>query len=198
MPGESDHGRDSVAMGERRAWQWLVRRAGGARADRPPGGSPVHRQLLEEVDRIVDLTHRGGETGRSRRQPAHSGWYLDRLSASSSLVIRVLPAGRAAPAIEDQVSRRWRATVASVAETSTSTGQHVAVRAIARHSGRPGTPTTDQARTELLFGHVTGELSPPLTVRDPATFRDTGSHRRQRQQGSAMSSSRSLSNSDTR
>jgi hypothetical protein len=64
-----------LELGELRAWRWLGRRAGGALADRTPGGSPMHGLLAEEVDEIVALFHEWGETDRSHRKLAHRGSY---------------------------------------------------------------------------------------------------------------------------
>jgi hypothetical protein len=54
--------------------------------------------------------------------------------------------------------------------TSGTTGQFMALCAIAQHFGRPGTPT-DQAWIESLFGHVKAEWPHLLAIRDPATLR---------------------------
>lgn len=54
--------------------------------------------------------------------------------------------------------------------TSGSTREFMALHAIARHFGRPGTPT-DQAWIESLNGHIKTEQPHLLAIRDPATLR---------------------------
>ncbi len=54
--------------------------------------------------------------------------------------------------------------------TSGSTREFMALHAIARHFGRPGTPT-DQAWIESLNGHLKAEYPHLLAIRDPATLR---------------------------
>ena len=54
--------------------------------------------------------------------------------------------------------------------TSGSTREFMALHAIARHFGRPGTPT-DQAWIESLNGHLKGEYPHLLAIRDPSTLR---------------------------
>ena len=54
--------------------------------------------------------------------------------------------------------------------TSGSTREFLALCAIARHFGRPGTPT-DQAWIESLFGHLKIEHPHLLLIDDPAVLR---------------------------
>ena len=54
--------------------------------------------------------------------------------------------------------------------TSGSTREFMALHAIARHFGRPGTPT-DQAWIESFNGHLKNENPHLLAIRDPATLR---------------------------
>lgn len=79
-------------VGELRAYRWLGRRAVGALADRPPGGSPLHGLLAGEVPEIVALFLEWGEVDRSHRKLAHRGSYLGRVWVSPSTVRRVLAA----------------------------------------------------------------------------------------------------------
>ena len=149
-----------LEFAERRAHRWLGRRARGQLVDRPPGGSPMHGLLDEEVAEILALFDEWGEVDRSHRKLAHRGSYLHRVWVSPSSVRRVLfladkhfrplprpgrsvrkpfpdwveyqpnsiwiydtthftAASMAVLIIEDLVSRKWLATVASVEETST-------------------------------------------------------------------------------
>ena len=79
-------------LGEVRAWRWVQRRAAGELADRPPGGSPMHGLLDDEVAAIVALYHHWGDVDRSHRKLAHRGSYLERVWVSPSSVRRVLAA----------------------------------------------------------------------------------------------------------
>ena len=45
----------SLDLDRRRAWRWQARRAAGALADRPGGGSPIHKLLEWEEQAIVAL-----------------------------------------------------------------------------------------------------------------------------------------------
>jgi putative transposase len=79
-----------LELPERRAHRWIARRARGELADRPPGGSPVHGLLAEEVTEILALFDQWGEVDRSHRKLAHRGSYLGRVWVSPSSVRRVL------------------------------------------------------------------------------------------------------------
>jgi transposase InsO family protein len=54
--------------------------------------------------------------------------------------------------------------------TSGSTREFMAMRAIAQHFGRPGTPT-DQAWIKSLFSHVKTDWPHPDRIQDPETLR---------------------------
>jgi putative transposase len=77
-------------LAERRAYRWLVRRAGGQLVDRAPGGSPMHGLLAAEEAEILALFEEWGEVDRSHRKLAHRGSYLGRFWVSPSSVRRVL------------------------------------------------------------------------------------------------------------
>ena len=81
-----------LEVGERRAYRWMDRRAGGELADRAPGGSPLHGLLDDEVSEIVTLYHEWGDVDRSHRKLAHRGSYLEKVWVSPSSVRRVLAA----------------------------------------------------------------------------------------------------------
>jgi transposase InsO family protein len=79
-----------LELAERRAHRWLGRRARGQLADRPPGGSPIHGLLEDEVAEILALFEEWGEVDRSHRKLAYRGSYLGRVWVSPSSVRRVL------------------------------------------------------------------------------------------------------------
>ena len=79
-----------LELPERRAHRWIGRRARGLLADLPPGGSPMHGLLDDEVAEILALFDVWGETDRSHRKLAHRGSYLHRVWVSPSSVRRVL------------------------------------------------------------------------------------------------------------
>jgi putative transposase len=79
-----------LELPERRAYRWLDRRVGGRLADAPPGGSPMHGLLEDEVNQILALFQEWGQTDRSHRKLAHRGSYLGRVWVSPSTVRRVL------------------------------------------------------------------------------------------------------------
>jgi transposase InsO family protein len=79
-----------LELPERRAYRWLDRREAGRLADAPPGGSPMHGLLDDEVEQILALFDEWGETDRSHRKLAHRGSYLGRVWVSPSTVRRVL------------------------------------------------------------------------------------------------------------
>ena len=81
-----------LELGEVRAFRWLGRRAADELQDHPPGGSPVHGLLDDEVAEIVALFGQWGEVDRSHRKLAHRGSYLGRVWVSPSSVRRVLAA----------------------------------------------------------------------------------------------------------
>ena len=62
--------------------------------------------------------------------------------------------------------------------TSGSTREFMALCAIARHFGRPGTPT-DQAHIESLFGHLKVEWPHLLAIAEPAVLRAELADRRE-------------------
>ena len=80
----------TLELPERRAYRWLTRRAAGRLDDQPPGGSPVHGLLEDEVAEILALFQEWGEVDRSHRKLAHRGSYLHRVWVSPSSVRRVL------------------------------------------------------------------------------------------------------------
>ncbi|HET9649076.1 MAG TPA: integrase core domain-containing protein [Microlunatus sp.] len=85
--------RDACAvleLPERRAYRWIDRRERGRLADAPPGGSPMHGLLDDEVQAVLALFDEWGETDRSHRKLAHRGSYLGRVWVSPSTVRRVL------------------------------------------------------------------------------------------------------------
>ncbi len=79
-----------LELPERRAHRWIARQARGELADNPPGGSPMHGLLDEEVAEILALYDQWGETDRSHRKLAHRGSYLGRVWVSPASVRRVL------------------------------------------------------------------------------------------------------------
>ncbi|MBV9161246.1 MAG: DDE-type integrase/transposase/recombinase [Pseudonocardiales bacterium] len=79
-----------LELSELRAHRWRARRALGALADRPPGGSPMHGLLPGEAAEILALFEEWGEVDRSHRKLAHRGSYLGRVWVSPSSVRRVL------------------------------------------------------------------------------------------------------------
>lgn len=79
-----------LELPERRAYRWIIRRAGDRLADKAPGGSPMHGLLAWEAEEILALFEEWGETDRSHRKLAHRGSYLGRVWVSPSTVRRVL------------------------------------------------------------------------------------------------------------
>jgi transposase InsO family protein len=79
-----------LEVSELRVYRWLGRRAAGQLVDQPPGGSPMHGLLDDEVAEIVRLFEEWGEVDRSHRKLAYRGSYLGRVWVSPSSVRRVL------------------------------------------------------------------------------------------------------------
>jgi putative transposase len=79
-----------LEVSELRVDRWLGRRAAGQLVDQPPGGSPMHGLLDDEVAEIVRLFAEWGEVDHSHRKLAHRGSYLGRVWVSPSSVRRVL------------------------------------------------------------------------------------------------------------
>jgi putative transposase len=79
-----------LEVSELRVYRWLGRRAAGQLVDQPPGGSPMHGLLDDEVAEIVRLFAEWGEVDHSHRKLAHRGSYLGRVWVSPSSVRRVL------------------------------------------------------------------------------------------------------------
>lgn len=79
-----------LELPERRAYRWIIRRAGDRLADKTPGGSPMHGLLDWEAEEILALFEEWGETDRSHRKLAHRGSYQGRVWVSPSTVRRVL------------------------------------------------------------------------------------------------------------
>ncbi len=101
-----------LQVDRRRVWRWQRRSAGGALADRSPGGNPVHGVLNWEVEAVLALAERWGPIDRSHRKLAHRGSYLNQVWVSPSTVRRVLAKAdvnlpKAPPRPERPQRRRW-------------------------------------------------------------------------------------------
>jgi putative transposase len=94
-----------------RAAGWRTRRAAGALADRPPGGTPLHGLLPAERAAIVELFDTWAQVDRSHRKLAARGSRLELVHVSASTVHRVLAAEglvlQAVPAREPLVRAPW-------------------------------------------------------------------------------------------
>ena len=100
-----------LGLDEVRAGRWIVRRAAGQLADRPPGGHPLHGLLEAERAAIVALFEAWGEIDRSHRKLAHRGSRLGLVHVCESTVRRVLAAEDLVlpgqPAREPTPRTRW-------------------------------------------------------------------------------------------